>query len=129
MSSVVILAAALLASQQASASEWAETGWNDGAGKVFYIEIRSLRRVGPYIAVWEKMTTKGVLAWRALSYHNCAEGSSAERQLTTFDASGMTIKSKVSQSSEFVWEVPAPDTVALSMHQKVCSLGTKLPRR
>lgn len=115
--------------QPASASDWIGAVNIDSGGQYlgqYLIDTSSFRKVGNYTSVWVKAQSRvGVRSWMALQYHNCAEGSYANRQLNVYNPDGSLKTVRKTETPWMTWLFAEPDTAEATMHAIICDLSRR----
>jgi hypothetical protein len=120
----LLVAIALTVATPAIASNWTPLG-EDVLGAVHYIDKGSIRKVGAYVAIWEKIDYTGdrTTAYRedkALWYFKCDTEQRALKSLVTYMANGNVRSSDTWPDYSLTWKAVVPDTVGADVFKSAC---------
>lgn len=128
MRKMLLAAVAVCVAQPAMAAEWLNVGQTPN-GAWFAIDLASAKRVGRYIAVWQRKTLDGHEEFKALNYHNCEDGSFANKHLSTYKADGSVATVSTTQTDDkLIWQMPTPESIGWGIQEAACRVGRALPR-
>lgn len=114
----------VLLSAPVSAAEWVYVTTNSKRADLYY-DRSSVRRVGNYLAVWEKADytrdqSTSDHESKQLWYYDCANDLKALKSWTTYGPNGSVKLSKTNHDYLLDWSPAVPDTVGWTFQRLVC---------
>lgn len=124
MRAVAVGPCLVLQSVPASAADWVYVGTATNEA-VYFHDRSSVRRVGSYLAAWQKVDHSANVSVRHreskdLWYYDCASDQKALKSYIDYGPSGSVMSSKTVSDYALEWTPPAPDTIGWAFQRLVC---------